>query len=153
MIGQTLAEISDKMGLDPVETALAIERNGGASVASFNMNEDDIINFMKQDWIMTSSDGSTGHPRKFASFPEKYQQYVKENPVLTLVNFIHKSSALTASTFGVKRRGSIKVGNFADVIVFSENDFQTKSEFFRAKTAFRRSHTCHCEWSSGNRQW
>ncbi len=129
MIGLTLAEISEKMELDPVETALAIERNGGASVASFNMNEDDIINFMKQDWIMTSSDGSTGHPRKFASFPEKYQRYVKEKQVLTLVNFIHKSSALTASTIGVERRGSIEMGNFADIIVFSEDDFKPNATF------------------------
>ncbi len=129
MIGKTLAEISDQMGLDAVETALAIERNDGANVASFNMNEEDIINFMKQDWIMTSSDGSTGHPRKFASFPEKYQRYVKENPVLTLVNFIYKSSALTASTFGIERRGSIEVGNFADIIIFSEEDYKPRANF------------------------
>ncbi len=129
MIGLTLAEISDKMGLDPVETALAIERNGGASVASFNMNEEDIINFMTQEWVMTSSDGSTGHPRKFASFPEKYRRYVVENQVLTLENFIYKSSALTASTFTVEKRGSLKVGNFADVIVFDEDEYNPRANF------------------------
>jgi len=129
MIGLTLAQVADELGLDPVEAALIIARNGGASLASFNMNEDDMKNFMKQDWVMTSSDGSTGHPRKFASFPEKYQRYVLNDSVLTLENFIHKSSSLTAATFGIKKRGSIEIGNFADIIIFDETKFKPKADF------------------------
>lgn len=129
MIGLNLAEIAERLGLDAVETTLVIARNGGASVASFNMNEDDMKNFMIQDWVMTSSDGSKGHPRKYASYPEKYQRYVKENPVLSLEAFIYKSSGLPASTFGIEKRGEIKMGNFADLIVFDEDDYKPLADF------------------------
>ncbi|MEP1095201.1 MAG: amidohydrolase family protein [Cyclobacteriaceae bacterium] len=129
MIGLNLGQIAEQMKLDPVEATLVIAKNGGARVASFNMNEDDMKNFMTQDWVMTSSDGSKGHPRKYASFPEKYLRYVIENPVLSLETFVHKSSALPSSTFGIEKRGTIKVGNYADVILFDEDRFRPLANF------------------------
>jgi len=129
MIGLNLGKIAERMKLDPVEATLVIAKNGGARVASFNMNEDDMKNFMTQDWVMTSSDGSKGHPRKYASFPEKYLRYVIESPVLSLETFVYKSSALAASTFGIEKRGTIKVGNYADVLVFDEERFRPLADF------------------------
>ena len=129
MIGLNLGEISERLSLDPVEATLVIAKNGGARVASFNMNEDDMKNFMTQDWVMTSSDGSKGHPRKYASFPEKYQRYVVDSPVLSLETFVYKSSSLAATTFGIKKRGEIKVGNYADIILFDEESYKPLADF------------------------
>src|SRR5499426_1717402 len=63
ILGKRLDEIAKTRGVPPVEAAIQIILNGGSSVASFNMNEKDIEKFMVQDFIVTDSDGSDGHPR------------------------------------------------------------------------------------------
>jgi hypothetical protein len=63
------------------------------SVASFNMIDSDVEAIMKQPWVVTSSDGSDGHPRQYATMPLKYQVYVKQKHVIDMVNFIRHSSA------------------------------------------------------------
>ncbi len=129
MIGLNLAQIAEKLKVDPVEAALIIARNGGARVASFNMSEEDIANFMVQEWVMTSSDGTRGHPRKFGSFPQKYQKYVQWKKLLDLESFVKKSSWLPAQTFHIRKRGQLKTGYYADVIVFGETDFKPQADF------------------------
>ena len=64
--GKTLDVIAARQGLSPVEAALRIIAVGSPSVASFNMSEADIERFMAEDFVMTGSDGSGGHPRNSA---------------------------------------------------------------------------------------
>jgi N-acyl-D-aspartate/D-glutamate deacylase len=113
-----LSEISKMWNVTPVEAALRIIRDGGSSVASFNMSEDDIEAFMKEDWVMTCSDGSSGHPRKYGTFPRKLRRYAIDRKVISLEQAIYSSSGLTADTFRITGRGRIQPGAFADVIVF-----------------------------------
>ena len=77
-----------------LEAALQIIRAGGSSVASFNMKESDIEAFMKQPWVMTCSDGSEGHPRKYGTFPRKIHEYVYEKHVLSLEAAVRSSTSL-----------------------------------------------------------
>ena len=106
------------VGPDPVESALQILRNGGSGVASFNMIEADIEAFMKEDWVMTCSDGSPGHPRKYGTFPRKLRKYVFEGNVISLPFMVKQSAAMPAEVFGLKERGRLKLGYYADVIAF-----------------------------------
>lgn len=91
LIGKTLLAIANEKKESPVEAALEIIKGGGAGVASFNMSEPDIENFMKQDWVATGSDGSEGHPRKYGTFPRKLRVYVNEKKTITLPFAIHSS--------------------------------------------------------------
>lgn len=116
--GRTLAEFAAGRGEDPVDAAIAILREGGASVASFTMDEADIEAFMVEPWVMTGSDGSAGHPRKYATYPRKMRRYVLDTPVISMERMIAASSAQVAVTFGLRGRGRLCVGCFADVIVF-----------------------------------
>ena len=113
-----LGEVAKLWNMPPVEAALKIIRNGGSGVASFNMSEADIEAFMKEDWVMTCSDGSFGHPRKYGTFPRKIRHYVSDRKVIPLHTAIHRSSGLTADTFQIKDRGRVVQGAYADVIVF-----------------------------------
>lgn len=128
-LGRTLGQIADEEDVTPAEMAISIARAGDARIASFNMNGDDIDNFMRQDWVMTSSDGSTGHPRKYASFPRKYETYVKEKGVIGLTDFIHRSTGLTADTFKLCDRGYLKPGLKADITVFDPDGFRQVADF------------------------
>ena len=118
-IGKTLKQVAMEKSMPPVETALEMIRDGlDMSVASFNMNERDIETFMKDPFVMTSSDGSGGHPRLYGTYPRKIRRYVLDKPVITMERMIQSSSQQVAEVYGIANRGSLKTGYFADVIVF-----------------------------------
>lgn len=118
ILGRNLAQISEARGVTPIDAALQIILAGDASVASFNMKDEDIERFMREPWVMTGSDGSAGHPRKYGTFPRILGLYVRHKHVLTLEQAVHRSSALPAKALGIPQRGTVARGNFADLVVF-----------------------------------
>jgi N-acyl-D-aspartate/D-glutamate deacylase len=116
--GRTLGAVAREHHQSPVEAAIAIVKNGDAGVASFNMRDDDIKNFMREDWVMTCSDGVEGHPRKYGTFPRKLRKYVLDEHVISMPFAIRSSTSLPAETLGFKNRGLLKTGFFADIVVF-----------------------------------
>ena len=130
-VGKTLRELSETLGLPPNETVFEILKKGYPRVASFSMDPYDVENFMKQDWVVTGSDGNTGHPRKYGTFPRKYKYYVKEGAI-TLADFINHSSSKTAQIFRMKKRGALVVGNYADIIIFDPEAFGDKADYENA---------------------
>jgi N-acyl-D-amino-acid deacylase len=130
LIGKRLDQIAQEMNKSPVEAALDIIKNsGGAGVASFNMNEKDIRRFMKEKFVTTCSDGSTGHPRKYGTFPKKLHEYVVTSKLISLPFFVRNSSAVTAEWFHIPERGLVREGYFADVIVFDPNTVLDRSTY------------------------
>ncbi len=129
ILGKRLDAIAMARGVSPVEAGLQIILAGDASVASFNMKDSDIENFMVQDFISTDSDGSEGHPRKYGTFPKLLREYVYTKHVLTLTQAVHRSSELTAQQLGLKDRGTLATGAFADVIVFDPNTVADRSTY------------------------
>jgi N-acyl-D-aspartate/D-glutamate deacylase len=125
--GRTLAEVA--AGRDPVAAASAVIRLEDPAVASFNQTEADIADFMRRPWVMTGSDASTGHPRAYGSFARKYSEYVVRRRVLTLREFIERSSALTADTFGLTDRGRLRPGAFADIVVFDPEAYAARATY------------------------
>jgi len=79
--------------------------------------------------VMTGSDGSAGHPRKYGTFPKKWAEYVRAKQVLTPEQFVRQSSALTAETFGIQDRGVLAKGKYADVVVFDDATFKDHSTY------------------------
>lgn len=130
LVGKRLNQIAQEMNKTPVEAALDIIKNvGGAGVASFNMSEKDIRRFMKEKSVMTCSDGSGGHPRKFGTYPKKLHDYVFGAKVISLPFAVRNSSALVAETFRIPERGLIREGYFADVIVFDPKTVADRSTY------------------------
>ena len=129
IMGTTLAEIAASRGLHPIDCAIEIMLDGSTRVASFNMNLEDIEAFMQRNWVMTSSDGTDGHPRKYASFPKKYRDYVVDKDVISMEEFLYRSSGLTAETFGLKDRGRIDEDYAADIVVFDPDMFAPIATF------------------------
>jgi N-acyl-D-amino-acid deacylase len=130
IVGKTLAQVAAERKLSPVDAAIDIVlKSGDPNVASFNMKESDIVAFMKQPWVMTCSDGSEGHPRKYGTFPKKFHEYVEQKHVLTLEQMVKQSAALPAETLQLKERGLLKAGYFADVVVFDPKTFRDLSTY------------------------
>jgi N-acyl-D-aspartate/D-glutamate deacylase len=116
--GRTLGAVAKERHESPVEAAIEIIRKADAGVASFNMRDDDIKNFMREDWVMTCSDGVEGHPRKYGTFPRKLRKYVLDEHVISMPFAIRSSTSLPAETLGFKNRGLIQTGFFADIVIF-----------------------------------
>lgn len=126
-----LSEVAAEWNVAPVEAALRIisQDAGGTSLVSFNMAETDIRAFMQRPWVVTSSDGSHGHPRMYATFPQKYAQYVRAKKVIDLATFINSSTGRTADIFKLDRRGHIRPGYYADVVVFDPDGYTPVADY------------------------
>ena len=133
--GRTLDEAAKARREDPVAAAMSIVRQADPTVASFNQSERDIKVFMRRPWVMTSSDGSPGHPRLFGSFARKYAKYVVAERVLTPRQFIERSSTQTATTFGLAGRGSLTLGAFADIILFDPKRYAARATYEQPELA------------------
>ncbi|MGV3481353.1 MAG: N-acyl-D-amino-acid deacylase family protein [Sphingobium sp.] len=132
--GKRLAEIAGEWNVDPIEAALRVilDPDGANSAISFGMHNDDITRLMKQPWVMTGSDGSQGHPRMYATYPEKYARYVLAEKAITLADFINSSSGRVADTFRLDRRGHLRAGNFADIVVFDPAAYRPRADYVNA---------------------
>jgi N-acyl-D-aspartate/D-glutamate deacylase len=127
--GRTLAAVATRLGTDAMNAAIATIRVHDPAVASFNQSERDITAFMARPWVMTGSDASTGHPRVYGSFARKHAKYVRAERVLTLRQFIERSSAATADTFGLVERGRLRRGMLADIVVFDPAAYAERATY------------------------
>lgn len=133
--GLTLGQIAAKWKVEPIDAGIRIIKTGqeGGSVASFNMSEKDIIAFMRQPWIITSSDGGGNHPRTVASYQRKYEKYVKTDKAISEAEFIRSSTGRSADIYKLENRGYLRVGYFADVTVFDPNNYKQKADYVNSK--------------------
>jgi N-acyl-D-amino-acid deacylase len=123
--GQRLSALAAKAGLAPEEYVLTLLEKDDAGLVSFNMAEDDIALIMRQPWTMTCTDGGLQpvtegkpHPRAYGAFPRKLALYVRERGVVDLPFAVRSMTALPADVFGIKDRGVVRGGAFADLVVF-----------------------------------
>src|ERR1700722_11226738 len=140
--GQTIAAIAKSRGKDPLETLLDIlvEDNGFTGCAVFGMQEDDVVLALMQPWTSinndssgTSPEGILGeehpHPRAYGTFPRILRKYVREEHRLTLEEAIRKFAALPAQRMRLVDRGVLKLGLWADVVVFDPAVIADRSTF------------------------
>jgi N-acyl-D-amino-acid deacylase len=123
--GKTLAQIASERGTKPAPTLLALIKENeaagtSASVVATSMDEKDVAELMKWPFANICSDGAMGggHPRGFGAFPRVLGRYVRERGVLTLEEAIRKMTTLAAANAGIKDRGRIAAGQFADMVLF-----------------------------------
>jgi N-acyl-D-aspartate/D-glutamate deacylase len=128
--GRRLDAIARLWGLDPVAAAIRImNEEGDAPIASFNMIPADIEAFARQPWVVGSSDSVDGHPRKFGSFALRWQEFVRGKELLTPEVFVQRTSGLTAAFFGLAQRGTVAVGNHADVAVIDPRTYSARANY------------------------
>jgi len=134
--GQNLDQIAKLWNKSPEEAALDLLVQGGASLVSFNMTDNDIDHIMKQSWTMTSTDGGLGpmgvgkpHPRGYGAFPRKLRLYVRERRVVDWPFAIRSMTSLPATVFGLKDRGVIREGAWADIVVINPAEVADKATY------------------------
>ncbi|WP_017932103.1 N-acyl-D-amino-acid deacylase family protein [Robiginitomaculum antarcticum] len=117
--GKTLGEIAAINGVSPEQQIIAFGHSG-PSTAHFIMTKATQDVFVTAPDVSISSDGSPTmrHPRSFGSFPKIIEDYVVRDKQITIEQAIYKMSGLTAQTFGIQSRGTLKAGLAADILIF-----------------------------------
>jgi N-acyl-D-amino-acid deacylase len=124
--GRMVPDIAQEKGLDVTEVVrmiLTAPRGDRTICIQFIIDEADVETNLKYPTMMVGSDGipelrGRPHPRLFGTFPRVLGEYVRKRGTLTLPDAVHRMTGLSAQTFGLHERGEIKVGNWADLVLF-----------------------------------
>src|SRR5437867_5512426 len=116
---------------DPLDILfdLLIEQNGSVSTVYAHHTEADMNLALSQPWCSIGSDGSAlategplrrghPHPRSFGTFPRVLGVYVRERGLLRLEDAVRKMTSLNAAKIGLRDRGMLQAGLFADITIF-----------------------------------
>ena len=142
LTGMNLAEIAEMRGGDPREVAmdLIIEDGSRIQTVYFSQSEDIVRRAVALPWVSFNSDAASlapegvflktsPHPRAYGSFARVLGKYVRDEGVITLQEAVRKLAALPAENLRIDRRGQLKEGFFADVVLFDPETIQDHATF------------------------
>jgi N-acyl-D-amino-acid deacylase len=140
--GKTLAEVARQRKSRPAETILDLMTEDESRVGAvyFMMSEENVRKQITLPWVSFGSDGvsmategvflkSSTHPRSYGNFARLLGKYVREEKVISLPEAIRKLTSLPAQNLGLERRGALKEGSFADVVVFDPQNIRDQATF------------------------
>lgn len=129
--GKTMTAIAKLMGKSPEDAAidLIIADSSRISTIYFLMNEDNVKKQIALPWVSFGSDEgsftnegvflqSNAHPRAYGNFARVLGKYVRDEKIIPLAEAVRKLSKLAADKLHIKKRGELKAGNFADLVIF-----------------------------------
>ncbi len=144
LTGKTLAAVARERGTSPEDTILdlIVEDRTRVDAVYFLMSEENIKLQLRQPWVSFGSDAasmapegvflkSSTHPRAYGNFARLLGHYVREEKVLTLGEAVRRLSSLPATNLGLRGRGHLRAGMFADVVVFSPEEIADRATFDR----------------------
>lgn len=142
LTGKTLAEVAKMRGKSPEETAMDLVIEDGSRVGTvyFLMSEENIKKQIALPWVSFGSDAgslapegvflkSNTHPRAYGNFARLLGKYVRDEKVIALPEAVRRLTSLPAANLKLDRRGWLKAGYFADVVVFDPATIQDHATF------------------------
>src|ERR1043165_1759448 len=140
--GKRLSEIASAQNKDPLDALFdfIIADHGQTGAIFFMMNEEDMKAALKSPFVSICTDsgaratdgplaGSKSHPRGWGSYPRILGQYVRDEKLLSLEAAVHKMTGAPAARVGLRDRGLIKEGMFADITIFDPEKVIDKATF------------------------
>ena len=146
LTGKTLAEVARMRGKSPEETAmdLVIEDDSRVGTVYFLMSEDNVKREVGLPWMGFGSDEaseapqgvflkSSSHPRAYGNVARVLGHYVRDEKVAALPDVIRRLTSCPATHLGIRQRGSLTPGYYADVVVFDPATIQDHATFEKPK--------------------
>jgi N-acyl-D-amino-acid deacylase len=144
LAGQTLGQVAAQRGTSVEDTAMDLVVEDGSRVQTvyFMIDEANLRHALRQPWVSFGSDApslapervflkSSTHPRAYGCFARVLGHYVRDEALLTLEDAIRRLSSLPAENLRLDRRGALKQGYFADVVVFDPSKVQDHATYER----------------------
>lgn len=144
-IGKSVTEIAKEEGKSEPDAAwdIVLAGNGRVTAIYHMMSEQDIETALRFPWTSIGSDAGAAltltagddiglpHPRAYGNHPRVIARYVRDKHVLSLEEAVRKMTSWPAARMRLANRGSIKEGNWADVVVFDYNTIQDRATYER----------------------
>ena len=140
--GKRLEEIARAQNKDPLDTLfdLILADHGQTGAIYFMMNENDLLAAMKSPFVSFCTDtgaratdgplsGAKSHPRGWGSYPRILGRYVREQKILSLEKAVEKMTGMPAKRVGLKDRGLLREGMFADIAIFNPQTVLDRATF------------------------
>ena len=141
-IGMTLKEVAEKTGKHYADVAMdfVIKDGSRVDVVYFLMSEENIKKQIKLPYMSFGSDAGSiapegdflnynPHPRAYGNFSRLLGKYVREEKVIPLEEAIYKLTSLSANKLKIKKRGLLKEGYYADVVLFDPSTISDHATF------------------------
>jgi N-acyl-D-amino-acid deacylase len=142
LTGKTLAQVARMWGRSPEETAmdLVVEDDSRVGAVYFSMSEDNVRKGISLPWVSFGSDGgsmapegvflrSQPHPRAYGTFARLLGKYVRDEKLILLEEAIRRLTSFPAQNLNLDRRGLLRQGYFADVVVFDPDTIQDHATY------------------------
>lgn len=141
MEGKNLAQLTEERGMNATaenaaEVVMDIVKAGGATAVYHAIGPEDVDRIMKHPAAAIGSDGPVSvfgvgapHPRQYGTFARVLAYYVRERGIITLEEAIRKMSSMSAQRLGIRDRGLLVEGYFADIAVFDAEEIQDMATF------------------------
>ncbi|HLA38589.1 MAG TPA: D-aminoacylase [Candidatus Glassbacteria bacterium] len=141
--GKNLKQILDERGVEPTmantaELVIELEGSGGAACIYHCLQEEDVERIIRYPAAMVASDGTVlafgdgvPHPRSYGTFPRVLGIYVREKGVIGLEEAVRKMTSLPAQRAGLYRRGILRPGAFADLVLFDPATVADRATFLQ----------------------
>jgi len=130
MKGRDLAEVAAEWGLSIEQAA---DRLQPAGAIYFVMSEEDVRRILAYPHTMIGSDGlphdEHPHPRLWGTFPRVLGHYARDEGLFSLEEAVRKMTSLPAARFGLKDRGVLREGAYADLVLFDPDSIIDKADF------------------------
>jgi N-acyl-D-amino-acid deacylase len=141
LIGKSIREIAKKRGVDPFDACfdLIVEEKGEVDALFNYIEEDDIRVVLKHPLMMVCSDGEATAPYgvlgkingyspcSYGEYPYIIERYVREEKLLTLPEAIRKMTSFPAQKLGLRDRGLLREGMWADIVIFDFNAIKDRA--------------------------
>jgi N-acyl-D-aspartate/D-glutamate deacylase len=142
--GRTLAEAAESLGRDPRDVLFDIVLDGDAGFTSGITDESDMRVLLPRVWVSYQNDagvraldgpfsGGRPHPRAFGTVPRILGRYTRELGLMTLEEAVRKGTSLAASTLGIRDRGLLREGFYADIVVFDPETIADRATYEEAR--------------------
>jgi N-acyl-D-amino-acid deacylase len=144
LTGKTLAEVARMRGMSPEETAMDLVVRDVSRVGTvyFLMSEGNVKREIALPWMSFGSDAgsmtpegvflkSSTHPRAYGNFARLLGRYARDEHVVTLQEAVRRLTSLPAGNLKLHRRGSLRPGFYADVVVFNPDSIADHATFDR----------------------
>jgi N-acyl-D-amino-acid deacylase len=141
-IGKTLAQVAEIRGTTPEETAmnLIVEDSTRIGVSYFSMDSNNIKKEVAVPWMSFCSDAASEapegvflktnpHPRAYGSFIRVLGKFCRDEKLVSLPDAVRKLSKLPATNLKLQKRGELKVGNYADIVIFDPQQVHDNATF------------------------
>ncbi|MEQ8310176.1 MAG: D-aminoacylase [Sphingopyxis sp.] len=142
LTGKTLAEVAQMRGKSPEETAMDLVVEDGSRVGTvyFLMSEENVRRQIQLPWMSFGSDAASqategvflksgAHPRTYGNFARLLGRYVRDEKLIPLEQAVYRLTTLPATNLGIKDRGALKPGYYADIVVFDPTTIGDRSTF------------------------